>query len=163
MSTLLNRRSIFNEMAIAIPVALAVIGFAYSPARSLIALALLAAVAMLFKPLAITALRAALLVIAPRQSVAVEKKRKVYVKAPAKSAYAMARKANQIAQSQPELAAQLRLRAYYPQATVAKRSFIVESKTTEKSSKYALNREANRIAQTNRELAAKLRMQAARV
>ncbi len=74
MSTLLNRRSIFNEMAIAIPVALAVIGIVYSPARSLVALALLAAVAMLFKPLAIAALRTALLVIAPRQSVVVEKK-----------------------------------------------------------------------------------------
>lgn len=163
MSTLLNRRSISSEIAIAVPVALAAIGFAYSPARSFIALAIIAAVVMLFKPLAIAALRSALLIIAPRQSVAVAKTRKAYVEIPAQNSYALARKANQIAQSQPELAAELRLRAYYPQAIAARAvesKAIVQSSATAQS-KYALNREANRIAQRQPELAAKLRMQAA--
>lgn len=72
----------------------------------------------------------------------------------------MNRQANQIAQTQPALAAELRMRAAYsaPQR-ISKRAVV--NTAAPALSKFALNRKANQIAQTQPELAAKLRMQAA--
>lgn len=158
MSTLSNN-SYSSQAAIAIPVALAAIGFAYSPARPLIGLALVAALVLLFKPLAVAALRTALLILTPRQAVAVAKAGKPYVKSPVQTIYALSRKANQIAQTQPELAAKLRMQAYAP--ALAKPVVAAVQPQTSVKSRFALNSKANRIAQTQPELAAQLRMEAA--
>lgn len=74
------------------------------------------------------------------------------------TSFALNRKANQIAQSQPEIAAELRLRAFYQPAT-AKRVVAVKAQTT--VSRTALFSKANGIAQAKPKLAAQLRLQAA--
>lgn len=158
MSTLSNN-SLSNQALVAVPVTLAAIGLIYAPARPLIGLAIIAALVMLFKPLAIAVLRTALLALTPNQSVAVAKTRKVRAASLVQAAYALNSKANQIAQTQPELAAQLRLRAAYaPAQTAAKRA---AAKQGSAHTKCALNSKANQIAQTKPQLAAQLRSEAA--
>ncbi|MFJ7567703.1 hypothetical protein ACIQW9_12175 [Herminiimonas sp. NPDC097707] len=159
MSTLSNN-SYSSQAAIAIPVALAAIGFAYAPARPLIGLALVAALVLLFKPLAVTALRTALLILTPRQAVVVAKAGKPYVKSPVQTVFALNRKANQIAQTQPELAAKLRMQAYAPELAKPVVAVAAQPQVQVKS-RFALNSKANRIAQTQPQLAAQLRMEAA--
>ncbi len=154
----LSNNSYSNQVAVAIPVALAAIGFAYSPARPLIGLALAAALVLLFKPLAVAALRTALLILTPRQVVAVAKAGKPSVKSPVQTMYTLTRAANRIAQTQPELAAKLRMQAYAP--ALAEPVAAVQPQAPVKS-RFALNSKANRIAQTQPELAAQLRMEAA--
>lgn len=154
----ISNNSYSSQAAIAVPLVLATIGFAYSPARALIGLAFVAALVLLFKPLAVAALRTALLILAPSQVLAVAKARKPYVASPVQTVYALNRKANQIAQTQPELAAKLRMQAYAPelaQPVAALPPQVV------KQSPHALNAKANRIAQTQPQLAAQLRMEAA--
>lgn len=76
------------------------------------------------------------------------------------SAYALNSKANQIAQSQPELASALRMRAAYGlQQPAAQRVAQVEAKAVK--SAQALNSKANSIAQSQPQRAIQLRMQAA--
>lgn len=80
------------------------------------------------------------------------------------SAYALNSKANQIAQSQPELAIALRMRAAYgSQLPVAVRVVKAEAKAQAKAVKsaQALNSKANAIAQSQPQRAIQLRMQAA--
>jgi hypothetical protein len=79
-----------------------------------------------------------------------------------RTAYSLNREANQVAQSNPALAAELRMRAYsvYQLAgnPVAGKKQAVSKP---KRSASALNSRANRIAQSKPELAIQLRMQAA--
>lgn len=161
MSTLSNN-SYSNPALIAVPAVLAVIGVVYSPARpAIIVVVAIAALLMLFKPLTIALLRTLLLALSPSKSVAVAKKAVVQVESPVQTVFALNRKANQIAETQPALAAELRMRAAYsaPQR-ISKRAVAVKAQGPLKSA-FALNSKANQIAQTQPELAAKLRMQAA--
>lgn len=79
------------------------------------------------------------------------------------TAYSLNRQANQVAQSNPALAAELRLRAYAPQKAAVpavihqKQAAVVPTGR----SRFALNSKANRIAQSKPELAIQLRLQAA--
>ena len=82
---------------------------------------------------------------------------------PVRTAYSLNRQANQVAQSNPALAAELRLRAYAPQK--AAKSAVIRQKQAAVApaarSRFALNSKANRIAQSKPELAIQLRLQAA--
>lgn len=160
MSTLSNN-SYTNPALIAVPAVLAAIGLAYTPARpAIIAVAAVVALAVLFKPLTLSLLRTALLAMTPSQSVAVAKKRAVAVASPVQTAFALNRKANQIAQTQPALAAELRMQAAYSAPQRISKRVAVQAQAPVQTA-FALNRKANQIAQTQPELAAKLRMQAA--
>jgi hypothetical protein len=76
------------------------------------------------------------------------------------SAYVLNSKANQIAQSQPEVARALRMRAAYgSQQPFAQRVAKIEAKAVK--SAQALNSKANSIAQSQPQRAIQLRMQAA--
>lgn len=79
-----------------------------------------------------------------------------------RTAYSLNRQANQVAQSNPALAAELRLRAYAPQkaAPVTVRQKQLAAKPAARSPA-ALNSKANRIAQSKPALAIQLRLQAA--
>ncbi|HTH45804.1 MAG TPA: hypothetical protein VL528_12050 [Oxalicibacterium sp.] len=79
---------------------------------------------------------------------------------PVPTAYSLNRQANRIAQSNPALAAELRMRAYTPQNT---RPAIAQKQpaTPARRSAFALNSKANRIAQSKPELAIQLRLLAA--
>lgn len=160
MSTLSN--STYTHPAlIAVPAVLAAIGLTYSPARpAIIAVAGVAALALLFKPLTLALLRGILLAIAPSQKVTVAKKAAVNVASPVQTAFALNRKANQIAQTQPALAAELRMQAAYAAPQRISKRVVVQASAPAQT-RFALNRKANQIAQTQPELAAKLRMQAA--
>lgn len=164
MSTLSNN-SLSDQAMIAAPAALVLIGLAYAPARPLIGLGIVAALLVLFKPLSIAALRTILLAITPRQSVVVAKRAATApVESPVQTAFALNRKANQVAQSNPALAAELRLRAFTSHQRVAKRSiasaFVIKTATLTRSPS-GLNSEANRIAQREPQRAARLRLLAA--
>ena len=74
------------------------------------------------------------------------------------TSFALNRKANQIAQSNPELAAELRLRAYAQTPTV---TTVVANQAAPVVSRAALFSKANSIAQTKPRLALKMRFQAA--
>jgi hypothetical protein len=75
------------------------------------------------------------------------------------NSFALNREANRIAQSDPILAAELRMRAYGQtmKATTSARG----KKATAVKSVFALNSKANRVAQTKPRLAIQLRWQAA--
>jgi hypothetical protein len=81
---------------------------------------------------------------------------------PVQTAYSLHRQANQVAQTNPALAAELRLRAYTPQkaAPVVARQKQATVAPAGRSP-FALNSKANRIAQSKPELAIQLRLQAA--
>lgn len=74
------------------------------------------------------------------------------------TSFALYRKANQIAQSNPELAAELRLRAYEQKPTL---TTVVAKEAAPVVSRAALFSKANRIAQTKPQVALQLRFQAA--
>lgn len=151
MSTSSNK-SLVNQVAVAVPATLALIGLVYAPARALIGLGILAALLALFKPLLDAAFRAISLELARPQAFVRE------------SAYALNRQANRIAQSNPELAAKLRLRAHAPKIVLAKNaSADAESEKAPLTlrSKASLNSEANRIAQSQPQRAIQLRLLAA--
>lgn len=74
------------------------------------------------------------------------------------TSFALYRKANQIAQSNPELAAELRLRAFEQKPTV---TTVVAKEAAPVISRAALFSKANRIAQTKPQAALQLRFQAA--
>jgi hypothetical protein len=80
-----------------------------------------------------------------------------------RSAYSLNRQANQVAQTNPALAAELRMRAHATyQSTSIAFIFGAKKKTAKLGrSVSALNSKANRIAQSKPELAIQLRMQAA--
>lgn len=100
MSTL-TINSLSSQAAVALPALLAIIGLIYSPARPLIVVGVAAALLMLFKPLVFGVIRAALLSLTTTQ-----KRFDV-----ARSAYALNRLANEVAETQPNLASELRLLA----------------------------------------------------
>ncbi len=74
------------------------------------------------------------------------------------TSFALNRKANQIAQSNPELAAELRLRAYAQTPAV---STVVAKEAAPVISRTALFSKANSIAQAKPQVASQLRFQAA--
>ena len=74
------------------------------------------------------------------------------------TSFALYRKANQIAQSNPELAAELRLRAYAQTPTV---TTVVAKQAAPVVSRAALFSKAISIAQAKPQVASKLRFQAA--
>jgi hypothetical protein len=160
MSTLSNS-TYTNPALIAVPAVLAAIGLAYTPARpAIIAVAGVVALALLFKPLTVALLRNILLALAPSQKVAVAKKATVAATSPVQTAFALNRQANLIAQTQPALAAELRMRAAYAAPQRISKRVAVQAQAPAQT-RFALNRKANQIAQTQPELAAKLRMQVA--
>jgi len=76
------------------------------------------------------------------------------------TAFALNRKANQIAQTNPAMAAELRLLAYQ-QSTNTSNGNISGKKQPKAKSVFSMNSKANRVAQTQPRLAAQLRFQAA--
>lgn len=74
------------------------------------------------------------------------------------TSFALSRKANQIAQSNPELAAQLRLRAFAQKSTV---TTVVAKQAAPVISRSSLFSKANSIAQARPQVASQLRFQAA--
>jgi hypothetical protein len=76
--------------------------------------------------------------------------------------FSLIRRANQVAQSNPALAAKLRMRAYAPELLAIESDAASKPRGTKSvTSIYALNSRANRIAQSKPELAIQLRLQAA--
>jgi hypothetical protein len=80
---------------------------------------------------------------------------------PVPTAYSLNRQANRIAQSNPALAAELRMRAYAPQNAARLAIAQKQPATPARRSAFALNSKANRIAQSKPELAIQLRLLAA--
>lgn len=79
-----------------------------------------------------------------------------------RTTYSLNREANRVAQTNPALATELRMRAYsaYQLANKAVAGN-TQAESKPKRSACALNSKANRVAQTKPELAIELRMQAA--
>jgi hypothetical protein len=90
----------------AIPVAQAVAGFIANIARPLLGVSLVVTLLMIFKPLVIGILRAALLVLQPRLSRAERTSRRIL-----RSVTMLNRMANELDSTQPSLAAEMRLLA----------------------------------------------------
>jgi hypothetical protein len=76
------------------------------------------------------------------------------------TAFALNRKANQVAQTNPALAAELRLLAYKQPMNTFNSNIGGKKQSTAKSA-FGMNRKANRVARTQPALAAQLRFQAA--
>ncbi|MDO9422103.1 MAG: hypothetical protein Q7T66_15685 [Herminiimonas sp.] len=74
------------------------------------------------------------------------------------TSFALYRKANQIAQSNPELAAELRLRAFEQKSVIAA---VVVTQAAPVISRAALFSKANSIAQAKPQVASQMRFQAA--